>query len=152
MPYTPIHWSISYLTRELDTQISLPALLVSTAMPDIEVPFIYILTNGSLGRLVLHSLLGALTLSTFLSITVTVLVYPPIISQLLKLDYKTVKDRCRLSWSLVAVCLAGNFSHIFIDILHHQYNPLFFPFTYSSFDSLIILNNWSLASIIVPLT
>jgi hypothetical protein len=152
MPYTPIHWSIAYLGREIRPSLSLPALIVSTAVPDLEVPFIYFLSGGQIGRLVLHSLLGAATLATLLSVVFTVFVYPQLISYLFKLDSKTVRYKCRLSWSLVMVCLLGSLSHVLIDAMHHEYNPLLFPFTYNSFNSLVIMNDWSLASVIVPLS
>ena len=152
MPYTPIHWSIAYLAREIRPSLSLPALIVSTAVPDLEIPFIYIITSGQLGRLVLHSLLGAITLATLLSVILTLFVYSPVVSHLFKLDSKTVKDRCRFSWSLLAVCLLGSLSHVLIDSLHHEYNPLLFPFTYDSFDALVFMHDWTLASVVVPLS
>ena len=152
MPYTPIHWSIAYLARDFRSSLSLPALIVSTALPDLEIPFIYIVTGGQLGRLVLHSLLGAITLATFLSVIFTVFAYSPVISHLFKLDSKIVRDRCRFSWTLVAVCLLGSLSHVLIDSLHHEYNPLLFPFTYHSFDALVLMNDWTLASVIIPLS
>lgn len=132
--------------------MSLPALIVSTVLPDLEIPFIYIVTGGQLGRLVLHSLLGAITLATFLSVIFTVFAYPPVISHLLNLDSKIVGDRCRFSWTLVATCLLGSLSHVLIDSLHHEYNPLLFPFTYDSFDALVLMNDWTLASLIIPLS
>ncbi len=152
MPLTPIHCSIAYLSRTIRPQLSLPALLVSAMAPDLEIPFIYFITSGQYSRLVLHSLLGAVTLGTALSVLLTVFAYSPIVSHILKLDLKTVKDRCRFSSSLVAVCLVGSLSHVFIDSLHHEYNPLLFPLTYNSFDALVFMNDWTLASTIIPMT
>src|SRR3990170_2253509 len=152
MPYTPIHWSIAYLAREIRPSLSLPALIVSAVVPDLEIPFIYIITSGRLGRLVLHSFLGAVTLATLLSVIFTVFAYSPLVSYLFKLDSKIVRDRCRFSWSLVAVCLLGNLSHVLIDSLHHEYNPLLFPFTYDSFNALVLMDNWTLATVIVQLS
>ena len=151
MPYTPIHWSIAYLARAIRPSLSLPALIVSTAVPDLEIPFIYITTGGQFGRLVLHSLLGATTFATLLSVFLTVYAYSPIVSRLFKLDTEIVREKCRFSWTLVAVCLLGSLSHILIDALHHEYNPLLFPFTYASFDVLVLMNDWTLASVIIIL-
>jgi hypothetical protein len=151
MPYTPIHCSIAYLSRALRPQISLPALIVSTMAPDLEIPFLYVATSGQYSRLVLHSFLGALTLATMLSVIVVVFAYPPVISYLFKIDYKAVKDKCRFSWSMVAICLAGSLSHVVIDSLHHEYNPLLFPFTYDTFDALVFMKDWTLASVIIPI-
>ena len=119
--------------------------------PDLEIPFLYVATSGQYPRLVLHSLLGAITLATMLSVILVVLAYPPVVSYLFKIDYKTVKDRCRFSWSMVAICFVGSLSHVLIDSLHHEYNPLFFPFTYSSYDAFVFMNDWALASVIIPI-
>jgi membrane-bound metal-dependent hydrolase YbcI (DUF457 family) len=118
--------------------------------PDIEIPFLYVATSGQYSRLVLHSFLGAITLATMLSVILVAFAYPTIVSYLFKIDYKTIKDRCRLTWSIVAICLAGSLSHVLIDSMHHEYNPLFYPFTYSSYDALVFMNNWRLASVIIP--
>ena len=152
MPYTPIHWSIAYLAKEIKPRLSLPALIVSTAVPDLEIPFIYITTGGQFGRLVLHSFLGAITLATLLSVLLTVYAYSPIVSHLFKLDTKVIREKCRFSWTLIAVCLLGSLSHVLMDALHHEYNPLLFPFTYTSFDALVLMNDWTLASVVVPLS
>ncbi len=150
MPYTPIHCSVAYLGRALRSQLSLPALLVSSMVPDLEIPLLYAITRGQCARLVLHSLLGAVTLGAILSVILTVFTYSPAISRLVKLNSKTVKERCRFSWSLVATCSIGNLSHVVIDSLHHEYNPLLFPFTRSSYDALVLMNDWRLASLVVP--
>lgn len=152
MPLTPIHCSVAYLARQLRPQLSLPALLVSTMAPDIEIPFLYLATSGQYSRLVLHSFLGAITLATMLSVILVAFAYPTAVSYLFKIDYKTIKDRCRLTWSIVAICIAGSLSHVLIDSMHHEYNPLFYPFTYSSYDALVFMNNWRLASVIIPAT
>ena len=151
MPLTPIHGSVAYLARALKPQLSLPALLVSTMAPDLEIPFLYVITGGQYSRLVLHSLLGAATLSTLLSVVLTVFAYSAVVSYVFKLDYKAVRRRCVFSWGMVMVCLAGSLSHVLIDSLHHEYNPLLFPFTFDSFDRLVIMSDWTLASVIVTL-
>lgn len=151
MPYTPIHSSVAYWARQMRPELSLPSLLVSTMAPDLEIPVLYITTFGEYHRLVLHSLLGAMTLGTALSVILSAFAYAPLVSYLFRINYETVKDRCRLSWSMVAICFAGSLSHVLIDALHHEYNPLLYPFTYSSYDALVLMNNWVLASAIVPL-
>ncbi len=151
MPFTPIHCSIAYLSRTIRRQLSLPPLLVSTMVPDLEIPFIYVSTSRQYSRLVLHSLLGGATLGTALSVLLTVFAYSSIVSRIMKLDRKTVQDRCSFSSSIVVVCLVGSLSHVFIDSLHHEYNPILFPLTYNSFDALVFMNNWTLASAIIPI-
>jgi membrane-bound metal-dependent hydrolase YbcI (DUF457 family) len=150
MPYTPIHCSVAYLARQLGPGLSLPALLVSTMAPDLEIPFLFVAIYGQYSRLVLHSLLGAVTLATLGSVILVAFAYSPMVSYLFKIDYKTVKDRCRFSWRLVAVCFVGALSHVLIDSTHHEYNPLLYPFTYSSYDAFVFMNDWALASVIIP--
>jgi membrane-bound metal-dependent hydrolase YbcI (DUF457 family) len=52
---------------------------------------------------------------------------------------------------MVVLCFIGSLSHVLIDALHHEHNPLFFPFTYISFDALVFMNDWALASVIIPI-
>ena len=151
MPYTPIHCSVAYLARQFRPKLSLPALLVSTMAPDLEIPFLYAATSGQYSRLVLHSFLGSITLATMLSVILVTFAYPHVVSYIFKIDYKTVKDKCRFSWSMVVLCFMGSLSHVLIDALHHEYNPLFFPFTYISFNALVFMNDWALASLIIPI-
>ena len=152
MPVTPVHCSIAYLARKINPELSLPALLVSAMVPDLEIPFISITSGGQYSRLVLHSLLGAATMGTALAVIITVFLYSPIVSYVFRVDRKTVNARCRFSWSLVAVCFAGSFSHVLIDSLHHAYNPLLFPLTSVSFDAFVLMNDWILASLIIQTT
>jgi len=152
MPFPPMHCSVAYLARWLRLGLSLPALLVGVMAPDLENPIIYVVTSGQYGRLVLHSLLGAVTLAPLLSAVLVVFAYPPVVSFLFRIDRAAAKVRCRFSWGLVGVCLAGNLSHVLIDALHHEYNPLFFPFTYSSVDALVLFNDSFLSSVVVQTT
>ena len=149
MPATPLHCSIAYLFNKWKPQLSLPALLVSSIVPDLEIPFIYLMTDGVYHRLVLHSFLGAATLGTFLSVLLTISVYPSAVSFFFALDKKKVKEKCRFSGTLVALCFVGAFSHVFIDSLHHEFNPSLYPFVNESFDALVLMNDWTLASVIV---
>ncbi len=149
MPATPLHFSIAYLINRWRPQLSLPALLVSTTVPDIEIPFFYFVTGGVHGRIVLHSLLGAATLGTFLSVFLTVFFYPPVVSFLFKLDKEKVEKKCRFSSTLVGLCLFGILSHVFIDSLHHDFNPVFYPFVKESFDALMLTNDWTFATVVV---
>ena len=118
-------------------------------MPDLEIPFTYLITGGLQHRLILHSFLGATTLGTFLSALITVFVYPSIVSFFFKLDKKKVKEKRRFSGTLIALCFVGILSHIFIDSLHHEFNPLLYPFIKESLDALILMGDWTTATVIV---
>lgn len=129
MPLTPLHHPIAYFIYKLDKRFSLPALIVGSMFPDLEIPFILLLFGTQVPRhMVLHSLLGSATIGTFLALTVTVLVYPTLVSRLFHVDKKRVKSKCRLSFALVFSVLVGNLSHVLLDVTNHPYNPLFWPF------------------------
>jgi hypothetical protein len=72
VPITPFHYPIANLIHKLDGKISLslPALIVGSMVPDLEVPFMISFT-GTQDRLVLHSILGAITLGTIITIALT---------------------------------------------------------------------------------
>ena len=128
----------------------LPALVVSSMIPDVEL-FISIITGGRLVpmRGLMHSLLGAVTLDISVAVLVTVFLYPLLVSEIFKLEKKNVAEKCRFSGMLVLSALLGSLSHVLIDSTHHEYNPLLHPFVNGSFDALVIMNNWFLASAIV---
>lgn len=149
MPATPLHFSIAYLINRWRPQLSLPALLVGTMVPDIEIPFTYLLTGGAHGRIVLHSFLGAATMGTILSVLLTVFFYPPVISFFFKLDKEKVEEKCRFSGTLVILCLSGILSHVFIDSLHHEFNPVLYPFVKETFDALMFTNDPTFATVVV---
>jgi len=149
MTATPLHCSVAYLINRWKPQLSLPALLVSTMVSDLEIPFIYLMTGGLQHRLVLHSFLGAATLGTFLSVLLTVFLYPPVVSFFFKLEKEKVKEKCRFSGTLVALCFFGILSHVFIDSLHHEFNPVLYPFIKESFDALVLTNDLTSATAIV---
>ncbi len=149
MPATPLHCSIAYLIKRWKWQLSLPALLVSTMVPDLEIPFTYLITRGLQHRLVLHGMLGAATMGTFLSVLLTVFLYPSLVSLFFGLDKEKVERKCWFSWNLVALCFVGNLSHVFVDSLHHEFNPILYPFVKKSFGALVLMGDWVFATIIV---
>ena len=128
MPLTPFHYPIAYLLNKWKLQLSLPALIVSSFMPDLD-SLLYIITFGRIPmeRTVLHSLLGVTTLGTLLSVTLTLFLYPSLVSFLFRLDKEKVEEKCRFSVTLVVSCLLGGILHVFVDSLHHPFNPLLYP-------------------------
>jgi membrane-bound metal-dependent hydrolase YbcI (DUF457 family) len=149
MPATPLHCGVAYIINKWKYQLSLPALLVSSMAPDLEIPIIFLVTGGLQDRLVLHSLLGAATLGAFLSVLLTVFLYPRAVSFFFKLDRKRVKERCRLSGILVLSCVIGGLFHVFLDSMTHEFNPVFYPFVKESFDALVLTNNFPSATVVV---
>jgi membrane-bound metal-dependent hydrolase YbcI (DUF457 family) len=120
---------VAYVLYKLRANFSLPGLIVSTMVPDLEVPFIFLWSRTeAFDRLVLHSLLGALTVGTLISIAITVLVYPRLMSAVFPIDKLKVKEKCRFSLGLVVSCVLGGFFHVLLDATNHPYNPVFWPF------------------------
>jgi len=150
MPVTPLHYCAAYIIKKAQEGLVLPALIVGSVIPDVEslVGFV------TIGRLVpsrgfTHSLLGAVTLDTFLALLITIFLYPVLVSWVFNLKKKGVAEKCRFCGMLVFSALIGSLSHVLIDSTMHQYNPLFYPFMNESFDALVLMNNWFAASIIV---
>ena len=109
--------------------MNLPGLIVGSFIPDIEVPILFIFFHGILPyHLILHSLIGAVTIGTIISTFVTVSLYPILTSKLFGLERVKVKDVCRLTPVLVLSCMLGNIFHILLDILTHPFNPILWPF------------------------
>lgn len=113
LPVTPFHYPVAYVLSKLGGKLSLPALVVGSMVPDLEVPLIVLLFGNSVPHhLLLHSLLGALTLGTALAIAITVLIYPKLTSAIFPVDKLKVKEKCRFTPWLVFSCALGCLSHV----------------------------------------
>ena len=124
-----MHYPVAWGLSKLDKRLSLPGLIVGSFLPDIEVPFLLIFFSGLLpDHLILHSLIGAVTVGTIISIFLTVYLYPILTSWLFHLDKEKIKEVCRFSPSLTLSCMLGNLFHIFLDIPMHPFNPVLWPF------------------------
>ncbi len=98
-------------------------------VPDLEVPFIILLQGfQDSDRLVLHSLLGGLTLGTLIAVAITVFVYAPLTSALFPINKQRLKEKCVFSRGLILSCILGVLSHVLLDVTNHAYNPVFWPF------------------------
>ena len=78
--------------------------------------------------MVMHSILGSVTIGTLLGLIVTVWVYPVLVSRLFNVDKKKLESKCKLSFAVFFSVLVGNLSHVLLDVTNHPYNPLFWPF------------------------
>ncbi|KKK92066.1 hypothetical protein LCGC14_2706670, partial [marine sediment metagenome] len=68
MPITPLHYPLAWGLSKIDKRLILPGLIVGSFIPDIEVPILFIFFSGVLpDHLVLHSLVGAITIGTIIS-------------------------------------------------------------------------------------
>jgi len=127
MPANFLHSVFAYLINKWKPQFSIPALLVGSIIPDVEVIPIYYWTNGEIDRLIFHSIIGAITLGTILSVILVIFVYPLFVSLIFRIDTNDIKKKCRFSTSLIGACMMGNLTHVLIDATSHEYNPLLFP-------------------------
>lgn len=149
MPLTPFHCSIAYIIYRWKPRLSLPALIVSTMVPDLEIPFVYFISGGLYGRLVLHSFIGATTVGTCLSVFLNIFLYPSVVSSVFKLDKEKVDKKCRFSITLIMLCLVGVLSHVFLDSMTHEFNPLLYPIVTNSIDIFRFINDVTVAQAIV---
>jgi membrane-bound metal-dependent hydrolase YbcI (DUF457 family) len=133
LPITPFHHPVAYVIYRLGGKLSLPAVIVGSMLPDLEIPFMFLLfgTNVST-HLILHSIIGSLTVGTLLATTITVFIYPRLASAIFPVDKHTVKEKCKFSLSLIFSCAIGCLSHVLLDVTNHAYNPLFWPFLSST--------------------
>ena len=102
-------------------------------VPDLEIPFMVLLfgTNTST-HLLLHSILGSLTVGTAIAVAVTVLIYPKLAGAIFPINKLKVKQKCKFSLTLVFSSAMGCLSHVLLDVTNHAYNPVFWPFLTSA--------------------
>jgi membrane-bound metal-dependent hydrolase YbcI (DUF457 family) len=129
LPVTPFHYPIAKIIHKLDGKVSLslPALIVGSMVPDLEVPFVLLLT-GTQDRLILHSLIGGMTLGVIIAVALTVLVYPHLTGVIFPINRVKVNEKCKFSLIVAFSCLLGVLSHVLLDVTNHYYNPIFWPF------------------------
>jgi hypothetical protein len=124
-----LHYPVAWGLSKLDKKLSLPGLIVGSFMPDIEVPILFLFFNvGIDNHFILHSLIGALTIGTLISILATVLLYPIIASLIFRVDKNKVKKACKLTLVLAFSCMLGNLFHILLDLPMHPYSFILWPF------------------------
>jgi membrane-bound metal-dependent hydrolase YbcI (DUF457 family) len=120
---------LAYIIYKLGGKLNLPGLVVGSMLPDLEIPliFLFVGTQGP-NRMALHSLLGATTVGTTLAAAITVWLYPTLTSKIFPISKLRVKEKCRFSISLAFSCFLGVLSHVLLDVVNHDYNPVFWPF------------------------
>lgn len=127
MPVTPLHYPFAFLISRSDKRLSLPALVVGSFMPDIEVPLMWMFFSSLPDHLFLHSLIGAATVGTLLTVLVTRFLYTPIISTIFGVDKTELSEVCRITPWLIASSFIGVMSHLILDFPMHWYNPILWP-------------------------
>ncbi len=136
MPFTPLHYALAYaierLARKSDLRLDMAGLAMGSFVPDLECVVIFLAVQHGLlspeapwvraKRLVLHSIIGSITLGALISLALVLVLY-----WLLRARLSGVR---RPSLTNIYVSSAiGALSHVLLDALHHPYNPLLFPLT-----------------------
>ncbi|MHA3962003.1 MAG: DUF4184 family protein [Candidatus Thorarchaeota archaeon SMTZ1-45] len=127
MPITPLHYPLAFALSKTNKKLLLPGVVVGAVIPDIEVPFMWIFFNDLPDHLILHSLVGAVTVGTLLAVVVTWLFYPPIISTIFRVNKDELMEVCTPSAMLFLSCLIGVLSHLLLDYPMHWFNPILWP-------------------------
>lgn len=105
----------------------MPGLIVGSFVPDIEVPVLWLFGGGLPDHLILHSIIGVLTIGVLVSVLVTRFLYAPAISALFGIERAKLESACATSYVLIGSCLLGLFGHLLLDLPMHPYNPLLWP-------------------------
>lgn len=137
MTLLPLHVAFVWILKSHPKMrvLGFAALTIGALVPDTEVLFSYLFGISVFcgwdfpctlapDRLVLHSLVGALTIDvllTFLIVKVIGLAKP---ERFGLFGFSNTK----LSWKFYLSAAIGSLSHIFIDWLHHAANPILWPF------------------------
>ena len=155
MPITPLHYSLAYLIRKVakkaGADLDMASLAVGSFIPDAECLVFFLLSWAGLldpsrpyveaRRLVLHSILGSLTLGALISVPIVIVLYR-------LFGKRSSRLRRPGMMSLFISSSLGALSHVLLDALHHSYNPLLFPFTWDSIDVLIPFGDYWLGTVV----
>jgi len=144
MVFTLLHYAQAYLMYKASRgRLSYPGLLIGCFLPDLEIPVLIILGYPlSYARLVLHSIIGSLMFSWIIAYFILP-IHRSVIRKLVG-----IKPSIEVSKYLVSVEISS-LVHVLVDSLHHGYNPLLWPLTSSNITTLILFNNYELASTIM---
>ncbi|WEU40385.1 MAG: DUF4184 family protein [Candidatus Odinarchaeum yellowstonii] len=143
MPLTPLHYPVAFILYHVSKRhLNLPVLIISSMIPDLEIPLIFFLTGGLIDRLILHSLIGGVVFG----VPLTILVFYP----LYKIFFKKIAGDISFNGAsykiLVLSATIGVLSHTLLDSTQHPYNPLLWPISYNSFNNFILFGDLILAS------
>lgn len=138
MTLTPLHVAFAWVLKPRFRWLCFAAITVGAVIPDIE-PLVVWMFGWSVfcgwdfpcslapDRLVLHSIVGALTIDVALTI-----LFVKAIS-LLRVEKFGLNgfSGIRIGSGFYVSAAIGSLSHVFVDWLHHPANPVFWPFLIS---------------------
>jgi hypothetical protein len=135
MTLTPLHVAFVWVLKPRFRRLHFVALTVGAVIPDIE-PLVAWVFGWSVfcgwdfpcslapDRLVLHSIVGAITIDVVLTIIFVKIIGKLGIERLGIYGFSNVKTNA----AFLASAAIGSLSHVFVDWLHHPANPIFWPF------------------------
>ena len=135
MTLTPLHVAFVWMLKPRFKKLHFAALTVGAVIPDVE-PLIAWMFGWSVfcgwdfpcslspDRLVLHSIIGAITIDVVLTIIFIKMIGKLGVERLGIYGFTNVKTNAAFFGSAAI----GSLSHVFIDWLHHPANPIFWPF------------------------
>ena len=135
MTLTPLHVAFVWMLKLRFRRLHFAALTVGAVIPDVE-PLIAWMFGWSVfcgwdfpcslapDRLVLHSIVGAITIDVVLTIIFVKIIGKLGIERLGIYGFSNVKTNA----AFLASAAIGSLSHVFVDWLHHPANPIFWPF------------------------
>jgi hypothetical protein len=135
MTLTPLHIAFVWVLKPRVKKLHFAALTVSAVIPDIEPLAAWVFgwsvfcgldfpCSLSPDRLVLHSIIGALTIDIVLTTIFVKMIGKLGFERLGIYGFTNVKTNASFFWSAAI----GSLSHVFVDWLHHPANPIFWPF------------------------
>jgi hypothetical protein len=135
MTLTPLHVAFVWVLKPRFRRLHFAALTVGAVIPDVE-PLVAWVFGWSVfcgwdfpcslapDRLVLHSIVGAITIDVVLTIIFVKIIGKLGIERLGIYGFSNVKTNA----AFLASAAIGSLSHVFVDWLHHPANPIFWPF------------------------
>ena len=136
MTLLPLHVAFVWILNSHPKMrvLGFAALTIGALVPDIEVLFSYLFGISVFcgwdfpctlapDRLVLHSLVGALTIDVLLTLLIIKVIGLAKPERFGIFGFSNTK----LNWKFYVSAAIGSLSHIFIDWLHHAANPIFWP-------------------------
>jgi membrane-bound metal-dependent hydrolase YbcI (DUF457 family) len=135
------------------------ALSIGAIIPDLECPFLFPFVEDRWhARLVMHSLLGAFTVDLILTVALTLWFVPPFLGWLEpRIENKRLFTFARVDLrthrtgmaALAGSALLGSVSHVLVDVVHHPFNPLTFPFSRYYDFNLVLFNDLTVSGVIM---
>jgi uncharacterized protein DUF4184 len=119
MPVTPLHVAFAWPFKMKFKALNFAALTMGAMVPDLEA-LVYQLLGLYPDRLVLHSLVGALSVDIVLTVVLVKLLAHAKLEKIGISGFASAK----LDKYFIISAAIGSLSHVLVDSLHHEDNPL----------------------------